>query len=151
VVVIAAAMVASTASPQDKDPLVGNWKVNLAKSKGLNAPQSMTRTIADGGGGILIVTTKTVNAKGEANVTVLAAKRDGNPYTIASSTATPPSTMTFKKVDTRTIDHVLKDGSGNISTSRDVIAADGKSYTNTRTIKNARGQSVEQIQVWERQ
>jgi hypothetical protein len=66
------------------DPVIGNWKLNAAKSTGASIPKSETRTYAAASDGIKL-TYKRVGADGTESTVESTYKYDGNDYPVRGS------------------------------------------------------------------
>jgi hypothetical protein len=140
------------------DPLVGTWKMNLAKSKFSPgpAPKSPTTTkIATVAGGIRIVTDG-VNAEGQATHTDATAKFDGKEYPRKAMAGGKPDTTVYdsiavKKTDAYNYEITEKMNGQMFGVVRWTISQDGKTRTITGTGKNAQGQTTNNVTVWDRQ
>jgi hypothetical protein len=142
---------------QEKELLVGTWKLNMEKSKNDPPPQgarpqSVVRTFEDRGGGVLVATTETINADGKKGLVVVVFKRDGKPYPIATTGSGPSlPMMAFKKVDAHNNEHTTTVDGKVVNTGTEKISADGKIYTEERKGTNAQGKPFDNIGVWDRQ
>jgi len=141
-------VLASAPFAQAASPLAGTWTVNLAKSKydpPSQAPKSATVKIEVTGDTIKVVN-DTVDAQGRAVRSEYTAKFDGKDYPYTSTIDGKPNTaqdsVAWKKIDDRTYELTGKLKGQALGTQRIVIAADGKSRTNTVTGKNAEGQTI---------
>jgi hypothetical protein len=156
ILAIAIASVAGL-SAQATNALSGTWKLNVAKSKyspATLAPKSGTtkftvsndtiRAMIDG-----------VDSQGRATHSEYTAKFDGKDYpwkgTIAGSPNPDQDAVAWRKIDANTYETVNKLKGQTLTTSRIVVAADGKSRTNTATGKNAQGQVMANTAVYEKQ
>lgn len=150
-------VMAATLAAQDKDILVGTWKLNLEKSKfdpppPGPQPQSVLRTFEDRGGGVLVATTETVTADGKKELVVVPFKRDGKPYPIATDSGSRTLIMmAFKKVDAHNNTHTTIVNGKVVQDGTETISADGKVYTEERKGTNPRGQQIDNVYIWERQ
>lgn len=149
-VLIAFAAITATTNAQGKDPWVGTWKLNLAKSKYSPgpAPKSTTVTITAPDGGIKQVV-DTVPATGAAQHYEVTAKFDGKD--VPSKGNPNADTQAFKKISGRSYEVTAKKGGKTVTTSVVVISADGKTRTNTQTGVNADGKPVKNVLVYDRQ
>ena len=132
-----------------EEALIGTWKLNLAKSKvGGPAPKSRTMKIEPAGSGIK-VTVDEIDAQGKPNSRAYTANFDGkevrNPI--------PPDrdTIAWKRVDARTWETTSKQAGKVTATSKRVLSPDGKVFTLTTTSRNAQGQPVVAVMVYEKQ
>ena len=156
VFIIAAAFMVSL-SAQAADPLSGTWKLNVAKSKyspaGL-AVKSSTSMFDVAQGGVKLVNDG-VDAQGRATHIEYTAKFDGKDYPVKSTIDGRPSpeqdAVAWKKIDDYTYENIAKLKGQALTTTRVVISRDGKTRTNTATGKNAQGQAVNNVAVFEKQ
>jgi len=144
-------------SAQPADHLSGTWKLNLAKSKyspATLAPKSGTTKFEVTPDGIKAVIDG-VDAEDKATHAEYTAKADGKDHpwkgTIAGSPNANQDAVSWKKIDDFTYETVNKLKGQVLTTSRIVIAPDGKSRTNTVTGKNAQGQTINNTVVYEKQ
>ncbi|MDO8680446.1 MAG: hypothetical protein Q7R30_18165 [Acidobacteriota bacterium] len=149
-VLIALVAFAATTTAQGKEPWVGTWKLNLAKSTYSPgpAPKSLTVIVAAPNGGIS-QTVDTVPATGAAQHMVATAKFDGKDVAVKGNPNA--DMMSFKKISDRSYEAVSKKGGKTMTTQRVVISADGKTRTNTQTGTTADGKPVKNTLVYERQ
>ena len=119
----------SLAAAQDRDPLAGTWQLNVARSKYAAAPpknQTTTLRAVDGG---LHEIVERVNADGTTTRWDVTAKYDGRDYPVKGDPSRDTVAMT--RVDPNTVDIVNKKAGAVVSRMRIVVAADGRSRTNT--------------------
>ena len=145
VVVLAFTIVASAA-----DSNVGVWNLNLAKSK-YNpgpAPKSATLTIEALDGGIKY-TSQGENADGSPLHLEFAAKYDGQDNPVTGSPDF--NSIALRRIDANTTESTTKKYGKVMLTSRTVISHNGKTRTLTSKGKNAAGQNVNNVVVYDRQ
>ena len=149
-VLIAFVALAATTTAQGKDPWVGTWKLNLAKSTYSPgpAPKSTTVVITAPNGGIS-QTVDTVPATGAAQHWVATAKFDGKDVAVKGNPNA--DMMSFKKLGARSYEAVSKKGGKTTQTSVIEISADGKTRTNTQTGTTADGKPLKNKTVFDRQ
>ena len=151
--VIAAALVVFglTVTAQSKDPFVGTWKLNLAKSKYSPgpAPKATSSTYEAAGKGYK-VTVKTEPASGPAQEWSYTSNLDGKDAAISGNNPNA-DTVAAKRIDAHTLEIVNKKGGTVTSTQKNVVSADGKTRTVTTTGTTADGQKVHNVAVYERQ
>jgi hypothetical protein len=145
-VALAIALVGGTALAQSKDPLVGSWKLNVAKSKGA---KSGSTTIEAAGQGVTF-TVDLVAADGTASHWSFTGNFDGkdNPVTGNSPWG---NAAALERVDARTIRIVSKQNGKVMTTSTIVVAADGKTRTTTTKGTDLKGQPVDVVSLYEKQ
>ena len=132
------------------DPILGTWKMNIAKSKFSPgpAPKDVSSTYSQEGDWIVMKTEGT-DSEGKPISRTNRVKRDGNEYPFDGPNG--PGKITIKQIDDYHSESVMKlDGGGTI-TSRLEISKDGKTRTQTSTGTNSKGQKVNSVVVFERQ
>jgi hypothetical protein len=152
-VVLAVGVFALTvlAAAQSKDPFVGTWKLNVAKSKYSPGPvpKSVTSTYEAAGKGYK-VSVKNEPASGPMLEYSYTSNLDG---TDSKFTGNNPNadTVAVKRVDANTLEMVNKKGGKVTTTQRNVVSADGKTRTMTTTGVDGSGQKVNNVAVFEKQ
>ena len=138
---------------QTQDPWIGNWRLNLARSKyepANLAPKSQTiRQEAAAGGGVRTVV-DTVDAQGKTLHQEYVLSFDGKPVAIQGA-VDANTTRVYKRIDSRTYEYVQSVAGNQTTTVRTVVSADGKTRTATTTGRNAQGQTVNNVAVSDRQ
>jgi len=130
------------------NPLVGTWRLNLAKSKlrASPAPKSVVVKVEPKGGGISVALS-VVNADGTKGQLGYTAKYDGKDYAIVGSRLF--STVALKHIDDHT-DEVIYKKKGKVArTSKRAVSKDGKTLTITDEATDGKSASV--VSVWDRQ
>ena len=128
------------------DSNVGTWKLNLSQTKsGGPAPQSVTIKIEGQDNGVKFAR-DTVDAEGKTAHLEFSAKYDGKDYPMAGNT-----TIALTRIDANSVDAVIKNGGKEMMRERWVVSADGKTRTVTQEGKNAKGEAVTTIRVFDRQ
>ena len=153
-IVVPAVILAADAarlSAQDKDPRVGTWKLNVAKSKYDPGPppQSQTLTVEPSGKGEK-VTSETVTADGKTVKVTYTANFDGKDYPLTGS-AVGADKVALKRIDARTTERFDKKDGKPVVTIKRVVSADGKTMTATSKGTNAEGKPMNNVAVFERQ
>jgi hypothetical protein len=143
--------VAALATAQAKDPFVGTWKLNLAKSKYSPgpAPKSSTSTYEAAGKGYK-VSVKSEPATGPVQEWSYTSNLDGQDVPITGNNPNA-DTVSAKRIDANTLDIVNKKNGKATATQKNVVAADGKTRTVTTTGTDAQGQKVNNVAVYEKQ
>jgi hypothetical protein len=137
------------AGAQSTDPLVGTWKLNLAKSTFSPgpAPKAVTLRYEAAGQG-LKVTVDSEAATGQTKWEYQAGF-DGKDYPI---TGNPQADMiSMKRLTSTSTEAAFKKGGKATTTSARAVSADGKTLTITTTGTNTEGKKVHDVQVFERQ
>ena len=132
------------------DPIVGTWKLNLAKS---NAEAGATfksgiAKIQQSPGGIKI-TTDLVSAEGMPIHTEFTGKYDGMDYPV---TGDPYSdTISIRRIDPNHADTIWKKGGTVVATARNEFSIDGRTWTETISTRGAQGSPVTIVAVYDKQ
>ena len=151
-VMLSAAVLAVSllANAQSKDPFVGTWKLNVAKSKYTPgpAPKSITSVYEVAGKGYSV----SVTTEGAAGTTKYAytTNLDGKDSPVTGNNPNA-DTVTVRRIDARTLEVVSKRGGKVTTTQRNMLSAEGKTRTVTTTGTDAQGQKVNNVGVFERQ
>ena len=138
----------------ENNPMIGNWKMNLAKSKFTPgpAPKSQSSTIEAAGDGIKNVT-KGIAADGSIiDYGYTASSLDGKEYPLKGPGA--PSggdTISVTRVDAYTFESTIKKAGKVVQTNRVVYSKDGKLRTITAKGTGKNGQPTSLTTVWDRQ
>lgn len=153
IVYIAALMFVSFAgvelAAQATDPVSGTWELNLAKSKYASAPapKSETRTIEVVGDRITF-TARTIDAEGKTMVAQFTANFDGKEYPLKGNPNY--NSISLKRIDRFTTESITSKGGKVVARNRRVVSADGKVMTLTAPTTNAKGETVTDIQVYDK-
>jgi hypothetical protein len=146
---MAAAMcaLASLVLAQTADLLSGEWRLNVAQSKYASAapPKSQTTTLRTVDRGLHEIVER-VNADGTTTRWEVTARYDGRDYPVKGDPSRDTVAMT--RVDQHTVDIVNKKAGAVVSRMRIVVAADGRSRTNTVT--DASGQKTTAVLFFDR-
>jgi hypothetical protein len=135
------------AQAQAGNPLVGTWKLNVAKSSG-GFKSGTTRIDAVGEG--VKFTVDMVAADGKAFHWTFTANFDGKDSPVTGNSPYGDTTA-LTRVDANTIRSVSKKGGKPTVTQTIVVSADGKTRTTTTKGTNAMGQPVDTVAVYEKQ
>lgn len=139
------------------DVISGTWAINLTKSSYSPAdlaPKSGTSVLQASPDGIH-VTTDGVDSKGRKTHTDYMAKFDGVDVPTNGTVDGKPNpdvdSVSWKKIDDHNFETVNKLKGQTVTTTKIVVAADGKTRTNTATGKNAQGQAINNTVVFDKQ
>jgi hypothetical protein len=136
-----------------QNPMIGNWKMDPAKSK-FNpgpAPKSQTATIEAAGNGIKNVT-KGVAADGSAiSYAYTATSLDGKEYPITGTGPGGGDTIAIKRINANTYDSTITKSGKVVQTTHVVYSKDGKTRTITAKGTSPSGQATSNVSVYERQ
>ncbi len=131
---------------QQGDPLIGTWKLNVAKSKGV---KSGSTTIETAGQGIKM-TVDLVTADGSAGHWGFTANFDGKDYP-ATGNSPYGNVVMLTRVDARTIRVTSKQDGKVTTTSTIVVSEDGKTRTTTIKGTDVKGRPVDVVSFYEKQ
>ncbi len=146
-IVLAASAVELAA--QDADPIIGTWELNVAKSKYSPgpAPKSETRTYVIAGQDIK-ATSKGVDGAGKPTAASWTVNYDGKDR---PQTGNPDAdTLSLKRVDAFSTEFTEKKAGKVVITGTRTISRDGKMMTITTKGTNARGQTINNVEVFEK-
>jgi hypothetical protein len=151
VLLAATAMVALGVVAFAADVNVGTWKLNLAKSKFSPgpAPKSQTLKIEAWGDDGVKYAADGIGADGKPMHWEFQAKYDGKdtPFT-----GNPDADMiAYKRIDANTVEATTKLKGKATGMTKIVVSKDGKTRTLTQTGKNAAGQDINNLLVFEKQ
>lgn len=149
-VVLVAIVVLSTLA--QGSPLVGTWKLNVAKSKytGTPAPKDLTRAIEADGDSVKYTYTGT-NADGSAISYGFTVKYDGKDYPVTGSMPGGADMISIKKVNEHSYDAAQKKDGKVLATAKVAISKDGKVTTVTVKGTDASGKAISYTSVYDKQ
>ena len=148
--ILAIGMGPAVAAAPASDPVIGSWKLNVAKSTFSPGPalKSQTRTYAESAQGIAL-TLKTTNADGKETTATLTFKDDGKPYPV---TGNPDFDMvSVKRVDALTVRSTQMKGSATVGTGLRAVSKDGMTLTFAQKGTHANGVKYDDVLVYDRQ
>ena len=145
----------ATALPQaglaQSNPLIGTWKLNLAKSKYSPGPTPRSNTaIWEAVGQGLRARTEGIDAQGNPTKTdtgVISFDGKSYPYTGAPAF----DARSYKQVNASTIEWTSTKAGRVVQTTTMVLSADGKSRTLTITGVDEKGQQINNVVVFDKQ
>jgi hypothetical protein len=143
-------LVALVLSAAPADQQSGTWKMNPAKSKYSPgpAPKSITVKIASDADNIKLASDG-IDAAGNPTHVEYTAKYDGKDYPV---TGVPNAdTVALERLDANTIRSTTKKGDQVVMIVTSVISKDGNTRTSTFKGKNAEGQDVNNVVVYDKQ
>ena len=149
--VAALTVVPGMVGAQTAEPIVGTWKLDVAKStyKPGPAPKSTTIVVKPAGKGVEVAI-DAVNADGSPLKWGFTSLRDGKEE--AKVTGNPMfDTVTASRESANAGTNLYKKGGKLVMTTKVAIAADGKSMTVTSTGTDAKGQAVNNVAHYTRQ
>jgi hypothetical protein len=152
--VAVALLVAAGSSPlyAQSNPLVGTWKLNVAKSQfdPGPAPKSLIRTVVAQGEGVKY-TFNGVSADGKPISYSFSVNFDGKDNPIMGSIPSGADTISAQRKDSNTFEASLKKGGNVIGTSKVTVSKDGKVTTVDSNGTNAAGVKAHDVQVYDKQ
>jgi hypothetical protein len=138
-----------TAHAQTANPMLGTWKLNVAKSK---TTYKSGTSVIEAVGDAVKVTADLVGADGTAFHWTWTAKYDGKEAPVEGTTPYGPgTTASLSRVDAHTSKVVGKRNGEVVLRQTIVVSADGKSRTVTTSGKDAKGQPIETVSVYDKQ
>ena len=141
-------VVSAAALAQSTNPLVGTWKLNAAKSKGILFKSGATKVEAAGDG--VKFSVDLVGTDGTPTHWGFTANYDGkdNPVTGKNPYG---DTVALTRVDPRTTRITVKQGGKVTVTQTIVVSDDGKTRTTTTKGTDVKGQAVDAVSFYEKQ
>jgi hypothetical protein len=133
----------------ERDPVIGTWELNLAKSKIIPgpAPQCETR-VYQFNGKQLILTISAIGADGKALTTQSAYLYDGKEYPVIGNPDIDAQTL--RQIDPYNISGTMKKSGKVVQTNSRSVSKDGKILTVAFKGVNAKGQTVDQLLFYDR-
>ena len=147
-IVVLWVFVLSLAAWAADDPLIGTWKLNLAKSKfsGSAPSRSDTMKYEPYGANGIKVTRTIITAEGETHHEDYNANYDGKDYPLTGSANV--DAVTLKRIDANTTERANKKAGKITTTIRYVVSGNGKTLTTTTTGTNATGRTIKNVPGW---
>jgi hypothetical protein len=140
-------VVGGAALAQASDPLIGTWKLNVAKSK--SSFKSGTTTFEAVGAGVK-ATVDLVSTDGTMNHWTFTANYDGKDYPVTGNSPYG-DVVALTRVDANTTRTVSKRSGKVTVTQTIVVSADRKTRTTTTKGTDAKGQPVDTVAFYEKQ
>jgi hypothetical protein len=137
---------------QTPDPLVGTWKLDLAKSTFSPGPPLKSATVVvepEGKAKGIKVSIDAVSPDGSPMKWGFTTQRDGKEVPVTGNPAYDAATTTMATPSAGTT--VYTKGGKTVMTSKAAISADGKTMTLTATGTDAKGQAVKNVTVYTKQ
>ena len=140
-----------TTAAQSKDPFVGTWRLNVAKSKYSPGPtpKMITSTYEAAGKGYKI-SVRNEPASGPVQEYSYTTNLDGADSKITGNNPNA-DTIAVKRIDARTLETVNKRNGKETIRQRNVVSADGKTRTVTTTGTDPQGRKTTNVAVYEKQ
>jgi hypothetical protein len=138
------------------DPQLGVWKLNVEKSKVIPGPMPKSRTVtivADGENGVKLNTDE-ITASGKHRTVEFRSQYDGKPYPRVESGGggvASGATVSLRRIDSWTVERTLYLDGQKVLTETWEISKDGKTRTVREQGKNERGETVDELAIFEKQ
>ena len=147
---IGAILAVGTGAALAADPVIGTWKLNLAKSTFSPgpAPKSQTRSYAESTQGTAL-TIKTTAADGKESTATLTFKDDGKPYPVSGNPDFDMVSVT--RVDPSTVNSTQTKGGTPVGKAVRSVSKDGKTLTFKQSGTHANGTKYDDVSVYDRQ
>lgn len=137
-----------SAAPADKHS--GTWKMDTAKSTFSPGPAAKSITVKiDSDADNIKLSSDGIDAAGNPTHIEYTAKYDGKDYTITG--APNADTVALERPDPDTVKSTLKKAGQVVMTVTSVVSKDGKTRTSTFKGKDAQGQDVNNVVVYNKQ
>jgi hypothetical protein len=142
--------VAAAAGAQEKDPIIGTWKLDTAKStyKPGPAPKSATVVVEPAGKGIKVAV-DAVGGDGTPLKWGFTTNRDGKEVPVTGNPAYDTATSTQSSPTVGTTEY--KKGGKVVVTTKLALSADGKTMTLTSTGTDPKGQAINNVSIYTKQ
>ncbi|MEO5720414.1 MAG: hypothetical protein ABIR71_02960 [Chthoniobacterales bacterium] len=131
------------------DPFMGTWKLNESKSKIPSGASKLHTVVYAGSGDKVTVTVDSIDPSGKAVHQTWSGKLDGKPYPVKGDPS--HDARAYTQADARTITFTVMKAGKEVGKGKVVLAADGKSRTVTQTLQDAKGKSVTQTAIYDKQ
>jgi outer membrane lipoprotein-sorting protein len=147
--VVGVVALSSPALQAQKDPLIGTWVLNVAKSSYSPgpAPKEQMSVYEAAGDGVKVTVTST-SADGKKTSYSYTGNFDGKDAKVTGNAEW--DTVAMKRLAADRVEFTRKKGGKVVQTATMVIAKDGKTRTVTTTGVNAKGQKVKNVAVYDR-
>jgi len=141
---------AITAAGSGVDPILGTWKLNLAKSTfaGIPALKSQIRTYTQSARAVTLKM-KTVSALGKETTTQATYRLNGKDY--PSMGNLDFDSLSGMQIDTNTAEFTLKRAGKAVGTIRRTVSKDGQTLTMNFVLMNANGVQTSALTVFDKQ
>lgn len=141
---------AAVTPPSQKDLTLGNWELNVAKSKFTcsKAPQVSKRRIFDAGWGLMVAEWEAVNADGKPFTTRYVWRYDGEKFPAGITGPNSSEAIAYKLINPNRVEFIHLDKADKVtSTYYRQVSPDGQTMTQSTKYT---GRDCEDLQVFER-
>lgn len=145
-----AMLIPFTAFAQDENPFIGVWDLDNTDSNfgSSPVPTDMIRTYADASGGAFMYLLVTMNEDGSIGGSSATYKYDNQENTIASLNPDAQATISYRKVNEKTVEYIVRVNGLTTQIGAKTISPDGSILT--IVVQNIGGQVNNQILKFER-
>jgi hypothetical protein len=150
VAMMAGSVAAAVTPPSTKDLTLGQWELNVAKSKFTcsKAPQMSKRHIFDAGWGMMVAEWNATTAEGKPFVSRYVWRYDGQEYPVSITGPNANESIVYKLINPNRVEFVHLDKAGKTtSTYYRQVSTDGQTMTQSTKYT---GRDCEDLQVFER-
>ncbi len=147
---VGAILMIGTGAALAADPVIGTWKLNVAKSTFSPGPafKSQTRSYAESAQGTTLIL-KTTAADGKESTATLTFKEDGKPYSVSGNPDFDMVSVT--RVDALTVHSTQTKAGATVGTGVRTVSKDGKTLTFAQKGTHASGGKYDDVLVYDRQ
>ena len=147
---VGAILMIGTGAALAADPVIGTWKLNVAKSTFSPGPalKSQIRSYAESAQGTTL-TIKTTAADGKESTATLTFKEDGKPYAVSGNPDFELVSVT--RVDAMTVHSTQTKAGATVGTGVRTVSKDGKTLTFSQKGTHANGGKYDDVLVYDRQ
>jgi uncharacterized ParB-like nuclease family protein len=147
---VGAILMIGTGAALAADPVIGTWKLNVAKSTFSPGPalKSQIRSYAESAQGTTL-TIKTTAADGKESTATLTFKEDGKPYAVSGNPDFDMVSVT--RVDALTVHSTQTKAGATVGTGVRTVSKDGKTLTFAQKGTHASGGKYDDVLVYDRQ
>jgi hypothetical protein len=151
ILALLAVLAASVAMAGAEDPMLGSWKLNIAKSKFGSGPaiKEETNQVEPFGGNGIKLTAQITRADGTKVTESYAGTFDGKQFSVGGDPNVDSAYL--RRIDANTMERINKKAGKPTTTMKYVVSKDGKTKTVTITGTTAKGEPVKTVLVFEKQ
>lgn len=149
--ILLALFAASAGLAAADDPMLGSWKLNIAKSKFGSGPaiKEETNQVEPFGGNGIKLTAQIIRADGTKVTESYAGTFDGKEFSVGGDPNVDAAYL--RRIDANTMERVNKKAGKPTTTMKYVVSNDGKTKTVTISGATAKGEQVNIVLVFEKQ
>lgn len=150
ILLLGAVLLSLAASAQDENPFIGVWDLDRDDSNfgSSPVPTDMIRTYANAAGGAFMYLLVTMNEDGSIGGSSATYKYDNQENTIASLNPAAQATISYRKVNEKTVEYIVRVNGLTTQIGAKTISPDGSVLT--IVVQNVGGQVNNQILKFDR-